>query len=227
MRHLHRLALLSQLILCAGFLAQPEAVAQVGSWAREVQHVKINPRTGKEEITGSTSSHSDPLKNMLTQITKGPSGVVLSKRQFIMDSKGRIRAGTIWSGNDKLEGRTLYGYDEYDRINEERLFHANGRLIRRMLFRYDANSRRLVDKCYVWNPNDPYGELIETAPSKSDQPLLPVTEEDKELPGVGLPQFRGKTPPPAAGSAPSRATSAPAPAKKPGFFKKLLNRDKN
>lgn len=223
MRHTRLLLRLSLATVCVALLNVPEATAQVGSWASEVQHVKVNPRTGVEEKTGSTSSHSDPLKNMLTQITKGPSGVVISKRQFIMDSKGRIRAGTIWSGKDKLEGRTQYGYDEFDRINEERLFHANGRLIRRMLFRYDATSRRLVDKYYIWNPKDPYGELIESTPPKNDQPLLPVLKDDKELPGVGLPQFRGQGPPPTGGK-PAAATSAPA--KKPGIFKKLLNRGK-
>ncbi len=203
----------------------PELAAQTASWSREVQHVKVNPRTGKEEITGSTSSDSDPLKNMLTQTTKGAGGIVISKRQFLLDSQGRIRRGRIMDGQGKVVGSTEYGYDAYDRINEEQLFHANGRLIRRMLFKYDATSRRLVDKYYIWNPSDPHGELIESTPAKGDTPLLPVQEGDKELPGYGLPQFRGKEPPPAAST--SQNLSAPTPtAKKPGFFKKLLDRGK-
>ena len=110
----------------------------------------------------------------------------------------------------RLSGRTQYGFDSYDRINEERLFAASGRCIRRMLFKYDASSRRLVDKFYTWNKNDPYGPLIESTPGPEDDatPRLPVREGDKELPGVGLPQFRGDSAAPA-------GTDAASPAAKP------------
>jgi hypothetical protein len=195
----------------------------VPSWGREVIHYKVNPRTGAEERTGSTESESDPSRNMLTQITKDARGVVIGRREFIMDSKGRIRRGAIWDGRGNLKGRTEYGFDTYDRINEERMFHASGRLIRRMLFKYDATSRRLVDKFYTWNEKDPYGPLVESKPGKDDVPFLPVQKSDKELPGLGIPQFRGMEAPTQA-AAPTQVPRAPAPPQKKGFFDKLLKR---
>ena len=67
----------------------------------------------------------------------------------------------------------------------------------------------------MWNKNDPYGPLIESAPTPEDSsPLLPVQRNDKELPGVGLPQFRGDAAPPGPGT----QTAAPAKPEKKGVF---------
>lgn len=211
-------------LLLLSLVCSPAGATGVPSWGREVIHYKINPRTGAEERTGSTESESDPSRNMLTQVTKDARGVEITRREFIMDSKGRIRRGAIWDGKGNLQGRTEYGFDAYDRINEERLFHPSGRLIRRMLFKYDATSRRLVDKFEVWNPKDPNGPLIPSQPGKNDVPLLPVQKSDKELPGYGIPQFRGMEATdgkPAGASLP--ATPPPPPPKK-GFLDRLLKR---
>ena len=197
--------------------------ADTPSWGREIIHYKVSPRTGKEEKTGSTETQSDPAKNMLIQITRNGQGIEISRREFILDSKGRIRRGAIWDGQRKLLGRTEYGFDEYDRVNEERSFHASGRLIRRLLFKYDAASRRLVDRFFTWDPRNPYGPLVESKAGPNEaSPILPIQQSDRELPGVGLPQFRGNEP------APVQASSPVAPAAKPparsGFFDKLLKR---
>jgi hypothetical protein len=211
------------LALCLFSLAPGNVSAsEVPSWGREVIHYKVNPANGAEERTGSTESESDPARNMLTQITKDSRGVIIARREFIMDSKGRIRRGAIWDGKGSLQGRTEYGFDTYDRINEERMFHASGRLIRRMLFKYDATSRRLVDKFLTWNPKDPYGPLVESTPGKDDVPLLPVQKTDKELPGYGVPQLRGLDATASKPSAPTQTTPATAPKK--SFFDKLLKR---
>ena len=211
------------LALCLFSLAPGNVSAsEVPSWGREVIHYKVNPANGAEERTGSTESESDPARNMLTQITKDSRGVIIARREFIMDSKGRIRRGAIWDGKGSLQGRTEYGFDTYDRINEERMFHASGRLIRRMLFKYDATSRRLVDKFLTWNPKDPYGPLVESTPGKDDVPLLPVQKTDKELPGYGVPQLRGLDATASKPSAPTQNTPATAPKK--SFFDKLLKR---
>lgn len=219
-----RLLFCSALGFAGLLLPGPAGAVGVPSWGREVIHYKVNPQNGAEERTGSTESESDPARNMLTQITKDARGVVIARREFIMDSKGRIRRGAIWDGKGNLQGRTEYGFDTYDRINEERMFHASGRLIRRMLFKYDATSRRLVDKFYVWNEKDPYGPLVESKPGKNDVPLLPVQKNDKELPGYGIPQFRGMQPASTTPAAPTRVPTTPAPPPKKGFFDKLLKR---
>jgi hypothetical protein len=193
--------------------------AETPSWGREVIHFKV--KGGKEVKTGSTESISDPARNMLTQITRNSNGVEISRREFILDSKGRIRRGAIWDGQQRLLGRTEYGFDEYDRINEERTFHPNGRVLRRLLFRYDATGRRLPDKFYTWNPRDPYGPLIESqAGANEATPLLPIQRGDKELPGLGLPQFRGIE----SNLSPTAAPPAVPPRKeKAGWFQRLLN----
>jgi hypothetical protein len=211
---------LPTLLVIALALAKPlSTVAETPSWAREVIHFKHDPRTKKEVRTGSTESQSDPSKNMLIQITRDAYEVEIARREFILDSQGRIRSGVLRDGRGTLLGRTQYGFDSYDRINEERSFHPNGRCIRRLLFKYDASSRRLVDKVYMWNKNDPYGPLIESAPTPEDSsPMLPVQRNDKELPGVGLPQFRGGD---AAPPGPGTQTAAPAKPEKKGLFEFL------
>jgi hypothetical protein len=203
------------LVIALTLATPPWGLAETPSWAREVIHFKMDPRTKKEVRTGSTESQSDPAKNMLIQLTRNAQGVEITRREFILDSQGRIRSGAVRDGQGRLSARTQYGFDSYDRINEERLFDASGRCIRRLLFKYDATSRRLVDKVYMWNRNDPYGPLVESAPSAEDAaPILPVQRGDKELPGVGLPQFRGDAAPPA-GTTPS---TAPAKPEKKGLF---------
>jgi len=197
--------------------------AETSAWGREVIHYKVNPRTGKEERTGSTESNSDPARNMLTQITRDARGVELARREFIMDTRGRIRRGAIWDGQRRLLGRTEYGFDEYDRINEERTFHPGGRVVRRLLFKYDATGRRLPDKIYSWNERDPYGALVESKPAADTAPLLPIQRSDRELPGMGLPQFRGAEPPP---TAPATAPVAQPETKKPGILSRIFNRKK-
>jgi hypothetical protein len=194
--------------------------ADTSAWGREVIHFKVNPRTGQEEKTGSTESISDPARNMLTQLTRDARGVELARREFIMDSRGRIRRGAIWDGQHRLLGRTEYGFDEYDRINEERTFHPGGRVVRRLLFKYDATGRRLPDKIYSWNERDPYGPLVESKPAAGTTPLLPIQKSDRELPGMGLPQFRGAEPPPTA----PQAAPAAQPPKKPGILSRIFNR---
>ena len=199
--------------------------AQTPSWGRETVHYKVDPRTKKEVKTGSTENISDPGKNMLTQITRSAGGVEMMRREFVLDSKGRVRSGAMWDGQKNLKGRTLYGFDSYDRVNEERLFWPNGRLIRQLKFKYDAQSRRLVDRCFMWNPKDPYGPLIETKAPEGDEgnPWLPVQPGDKNLPGLGLPNLRGEPPPSAEATQPA---PAPKPAPKPGVFDRLFKRDR-
>jgi hypothetical protein len=195
--------------------------AETPSWGREVIHFKV--KGGKEEKTGSTESISDPARNMLTQITRNANGVEISRREFVMDTKGRIRNGAIWDGQHRLLARTLYGFDEYDRINEERTFHPNGRVLRRLLFKYDATGRRLPNKFYTWNPQDPYGPLVESQPGNDNAtPLLPIQRTDKELPGLGLPQFRGIE----AGGKPAAPPAAPPKKEKSGIFQRLFGHDK-
>lgn len=211
-------------VLLALGIAAP-AAADIPSWGREVRHYKANPASGKDELTGITENQSNPAKNMLTQITRSAQGIEIARREFIMDSKGRIRRGAIWDGQRMLKGRTEYGFDAYDRVNEERLFHASGRLVRRILFKYDATSRRLVDKFYILDEKNPYGPLIQSTPSGEDaKPFLPVQEGDRELPGAGLPQFRGMDAP---AQKPGVVTpTAPPPQPKKGFLQKMFKRDK-
>lgn len=202
------------------------AAAETPSWAREIVHYKVLPN-GSELKTGSTETISDPSKNMYTQITRNERGVEIARREFILDSKGRIRRGAIWDGSRKLLARTEYGFDAYDRINEERTFHPSGLLLRRLLFKYDATGRRLPDKFFVINRNNPRGPMIESRPTAEEaSPILPVQKGDRDLPGMGLPQFRGSGTQVAAPAAIGAPAAAPAKAEKPGILQKLFGRDK-
>jgi hypothetical protein len=197
------------------------ARAETASWGRMIQHFKIDPKTGQESLTGSTENISDPAKNMLIQITRNNQNIEISRREFLMDSKGRVRRGAIRDGKKRLIATTEYGFDTYDRVAEERTFHSSGKLLRRLIFKYDAAGRRLPDKFFIINPKDPNGALVESkATSEEASPLLPVEKGQKELPGAGIPSLRGLEPTP-----PVTTTPAPtAPPQKSGGLKNLFKK---
>jgi hypothetical protein len=212
-----------RLALALGLLGGITAVtAETASWGRMIQHYKIDPKTGQETLTGSTENVSDPAKNMLIQITRNNQNLEISRREFLMDSKGRIRRGAIRDGKKKLIATTEYGFDSYDRVSEERTFHHSGKLLRRLIFKYDAAGRRLPEKFFIINPKNPNGPLIESKPSSDEaSPLLPVEKNQKDLPGAGIPSLRGLEPTSPAAQAPTPTTPPPT---KSGGLKNLFKK---
>ncbi len=197
---MNRLLLFLLCLATAAVTARAESIA----WAKKVIH----------KDGAITETIVDPFKNTRVQLTKDKNGTLQVKRTFVMDTKGRIRNGLIQDGTGSILGRTEYGYDSWDRINEERLFHSKGPLVRRTLFEFTPDGKT-IPTSWIYDPSRPAD-----APVKSTKPVqtyLPVTSKDADTPGLGLPAYRGDD-----SATRPQAPATPEPAKKEGGFLKRL-----
>ncbi len=204
------------------FLLPGSSRAEPQAWAREVIHFEKDKKTGKDVKTGSTESFTDVGKNTLTQITRNARDVKVAHREFVMDSKGRIRRGLIKDGQGNPISRMEYGFDAYDRVAEERQYKLPANAIfRRVLFRYSATGERIPDRVFYFNGQ---GAPIETKATEADAtPNLPIAPGTRDLPGAGLPQFRGMPAPKPTDPAATGQTP-PAPPEKRSVIDRLFNR---
>ena len=211
--------------LALAVLLPSAAQAEPQAWAREVIHFEKDRKTGRDVKTGSTESFTDVSKNTLTQVTRNARDVKVAHREFVMDSKGRIRRGLIKDGQGNPVSRMEYGFDAYDRIAEERQYKLPANAIfRRVLFRYTATGERVPDKVFYFNSQ---GGMIETKATEADAtPNLPIAPGTRDLPGSGLPQFRGMPAPKPGEAAQSAPPGAPpgAPPEKRGVLDRIFNR---
>ncbi len=183
MNPLHHIA---PLLVVASFLAaQPHALAVAETekggeaWSRIIRHYD------------GTRTHSEKQgnKDEIVEETFDEAGVLIAKRVFKVDSKGRLRHGYIYDGRGQPLGTTMYGYT-YDRISEQRVFDAKGRLVSRLfppgalpLDKFPANQRHSVR--FNYNPTDP--KAAPKIESTNDKILTPVDKPmDNFVPGMPI-----------------------------------------
>ena len=231
------------LFLCAVTMASASVVSTSWSqlelksedaWARKIMHYD----DANENLEGITVAKKNPVEDTLEESTCSQHEIMITRRLFQMDSKGRIRNGLIFDGKKNLLGRTEYGFDKWDRIQQERLYTKQGKLVRALLYRYDTSGSPIKPIAYTFDPSDPSSKKLATT---DVEPILPASRNESDFPGIKIKTtdtsnrvptnnpFKGINvgdgSSPAVGVPGSKPTSAPVsakPPKKKGFFKRLF-----
>ncbi|MEZ5326640.1 MAG: hypothetical protein R3F19_16455 [Verrucomicrobiales bacterium] len=203
------------------------------SWARKIMHYDDS----NENLEGITVAKKNPVDDTLEETTYNQHEIMITRRMFQMDSKGRIRNGLIFDGKKNLLGRTEYGFDKWDRIQQERLYTKKGKLVRALLYRYDSSGSPIKPIAYTFDPSDPSSKKQVTT---DVEPILPASRNESDFPGIKIKTTETSNRAPTNnpfkginvggdGSSPGVGApgSKPAPAaatkpKKKGFFKRLF-----
>ena len=199
------------LSLAGSVRAEEESSGQ--AWSRIIRHFDGT----------QTKSVKEGTKNEISEEKYDENHVLLAKRLFLLDSQGRLRRGVIMDARGTPLGSTEYGYDNQNRIKEERMFNRQGKPIQRKfppgaLPGVPENARHSL--VFIIDPNNPNGKgkMLQT-----DEPMVtPVTNpEDAFEPGMPI----GQQAPKIATGLPTNSTPVPtAPSgRKPGLFKQKKN----
>lgn len=170
--------------LFASLLAAPSAWCQLelkseDSWARKIMHYDDS----NENLEGITVAKKNPVEDTLEELTYNQHEILVTRRMFQMDSKGRIRNGLIFDGKNNLLGRTEYGFDKWDRIQQERLYTKKGKLVRALLYRYDSGGSPVKPVAYTFDPSNPSSKKMVTT---DVEPILPASRNENDYPGIRI-----------------------------------------
>ena len=173
--------------------AVPVAMAQ-----EDLEHGNVWSRIITHFDGKITKSFKDTEKNRVIEEKYDTNHVLMQKRLFQYDTKERLRNGVIMDARGNALGSTKYGYDDYDRIIEERLYNVKGELIQRKfppgtLAGVKANEKYSVS--FSVDPKNPkalgqmkatFDPIIQPANSADDNftPGIPIGQP---LSGGGLP----------------------------------------
>ena len=168
----------------AVFALAPQSSGQIDlksedSWARKVMHFDEDNKA----LEGITEARKNPIQNTLEELTYDRRSILVTRRIFQMDSKGRIRNGLIFDGHNNLLGRTEYGFDKWDRIQQERLYTKKGKLVRALLYRYDASGNPTKPIAYTFDPSDPTSKK---RVATDVEPVLPQSRHEADFPGIKI-----------------------------------------
>lgn len=152
------------------------------------------PNTGGGNVWSRVIDHYDGTKtksvkngdaNTINEEKYDKNGVMVAKRLFALDSKGRLRRGIIMDAKANPLGSTEYGYDKYDRIVEQRVYDTKARLTQRVfppgtLAGVPANAKHTIT--FFIDPTNPNNSKA----MQTSEPLVqPVNRaEDAFVPGV-------------------------------------------
>lgn len=149
------------------------------SWARKIMHYDDD----NENLEGITVAKKNPIEDTLEELTYNQHEIIITRRMFQMDSKGRIRNGLIFDGKRNLLGRTEYGFDKWDRIQQERLYTKKGKLVRALLYRYDSGGNPIKPVAYTFDPSNPSSKKRVTT---DVEPILPASRHESDYPGIKI-----------------------------------------
>ena len=179
-------------------------------------------------LEGVTVAKKSKADMTLEEMTYDRREILVTRRKFQMDTKGRIRNGLVFDGDNNLLGRTEYGFDEWDRIKQERLYTKKGKLVRAVLYRYDAGGNPIKPIAYTFDPSNPSSKR---RVAKDIEPLLPASRNESDYPGMKLttPDMGNRAPSNAnlngLGRGGTQTADKPKPTPKPkrkSFFRRLF-----
>jgi hypothetical protein len=161
-----------------------------------------------------TETKKDGDKNEIHEKTYR-NNVLIIKRVFYCDSKGRTRQGVVFDGRNNPLGTILYGYDKTtDQLVEEQQYNKDAKLVRRLFYPGALKDSRYANR-YVALTIDPDDATRQPKWETANvQPTRPVeSDQDEFTPGIPL----GTGAPSALQPAPhSRTPAVPAVPPAPG-----------
>jgi len=163
---------LAAVLLLASFVLSSACAREADKRVRTIYH----------KDGGKTLSEKDNNTGVLKEFTYNKNNLLLLKKQFQIDRKGRARQGQIFDAAGNLLARVEYGFDQFGRMEEERMFNANAQVIRRLLYRYDSKGNRLRPTAYTYPEG--LGSPQEMDASQVPQTIMtPEVNGTTEIPG--------------------------------------------
>ena len=173
-------------LACLMLLSLATAVSAQGAKPIEAMSRIYNHKDGTRT---ETLKHGD--KNEIHEKTFR-NNILICKRVFFCDTKGRTRQGVIYDGREHPLGTILYGYDRStDQLVEEQQYNKDGKLVRRLFYpgalkgeKYAKFANRYV--AFTFDPNDPKSQPVEdtSTPAVPTQPVQ--SDQDEFTPGVPI-----------------------------------------
>ena len=181
-----------------------------GQYAHAQKNVEAMSRVYHHNDGTNTTTVKDGDKNRIDEFTYNQNHILVCKREFITDKKGRWRKGYIFDGKLNPKGSIDFGYDPAtDQLVEERQYNQDGKLIRRLFYPGVLKDPRFGNHpvALIYNPNDQKAQPVMDRGEVT--PTRPVDRDLKEF-TPGIPLGRGA---PAPGGV--QATLQPLPATAP------------
>ena len=106
---------------------------------------------GRVDKIVSTIIHDDDSKTLSTRLlakrameqkTFSPRWVLQMKRLFRLDRQGKVRSGLAFDGGGNPIFNFKYIYDDLDRLSEEQIHDISGKLVRRLITKYDESTNK-------------------------------------------------------------------------------------
>ncbi len=117
--------------------ALPSVAQGSGSGAENQDMVRVT-----HQPDGSKSIYTRRAGAMICS-TYTPSGRLAAIREYVEGKYGQLVACRIYNNKKEVIYKVAYGYDANARLIEERMFsHPDGKLVQRVIYRFDASGAR-------------------------------------------------------------------------------------
>ena len=166
------------LLLCLAGFAAAQGSKPIEAMSRIYKH-KDGTRTETRKDGDKNEIHESTFRN----------NILICKRIFYCDAKGRTRQGVIYDGKNHPMGTILYGYDKAtDQLVEEQQYNQNARLVRRLFYPGALKDPKYANRfvAFTFDPNDPKAAPVQDT-TRPAAPTRPVdSDQDEFVPGVPL-----------------------------------------
>lgn len=158
------------------------------AFAQGAKPIEAMSRIYKHKDGTRTETRKDGDKNEIHESTFR-NNILICKRVFYCDGKGRTRQGVIYDGRSHPMGTILYGYDRAtDQLVEEQQYNKNGKLVRRLFYPGALKDPRYANRfvAFTFDPNDPNANPVQdtTTPAVPTRPVQ--SDQDEFEPGIPL-----------------------------------------
>ena len=173
--------------------------------AAQAEQAEAYSRIYRHKNGTRTESFKNGDKNLIQEFTYSQQNLLVAKRVYVTDSKGRCRSGVIYDAKLNPLGSIFFGYDPQTSLPvDEKLYNREGKLIRRLFYpgtlKEPAYANRFVALNY--DPNRPSAAPVIS--KEKAAPTKPVeSDQDEFEPGI-----------PIGGGAAPAANAVPAPRSK-------------
>ena len=159
--------MITKSMVAAALLVATTAMVSAEAKVRTILH-KDNSRT--------VSSQNVDSQELLEYIYNAKD-LVVQKKRFLLDERARPIQGVIFDGGGNLKARVEFGFDDLGRMREERTYDARGRVVRRILYSYNA-----LGVCSA-----PMAINIDPSGERAPERIAP----DRVRPAIANPEFNG------------------------------------
>ncbi len=190
----------------------------------------VEGRTMFHNDDSRTESVKDLSRRELTETTYNSGGQLIMRKVFLLNTQGQTTQGNIYDGKGNLVARCRVFFDDFGRIQEERMSNLKGGVFQRVIHPYGPDGKPLAAQVINLDAEKPamrsqaidFTKLAPQPESAFTSEAVPVPPPAQGYGGnVAQPQAYQGTP-----NAPAAApTAAPQEEKaKPSFWKRLFKR---